>query len=172
MPNYVASKLVFDAAKAEEVLAGVTLNGRVFDFEALVPSPPNMYHGNLSADDNREFKVNWSNWCVQNWGTKWNSHNVTTGIEPDGRAFIMFQTAWDVPYPIIAAFINRFVIPFELRYADEMPNFWGIDTFGYELYDKEMARVVRLKRDRDRAEDRDRLMLELFNCTDDDGEEP
>lgn len=159
MPNWVTNKITFDAAKADEVFAAVKSEHSVFDFERLVPSPPNMYHGNLSGADSEDFKVNWSNWCPENWGTKWNACRPTVGFD-EGKAFIKFETAWAVPYGVIAAFCTRFRIPFELRYFDEAPNFWGVDEFGTDKHDPD-ERISRISRRRSDEKDRRALGLEL-----------
>lgn len=155
MPNHVANRVTFVADKADEVFAVVVRDGR-FNFETLVPSPPNMYHGDLSGEDDKDFRVNWSNWCVQNWGTKWNAYQCKHGVDSD-RAFIEFQTAWGPPWPVMAAFCNRFQIPFEHRYFDEGENFWGIDTWGPSKWAEHA--VQRLEKRYRREEDRRTLAL-------------
>lgn len=151
MPNHVANRITFSADKAEEVFT-VVIRGDCFDFETLVPCPPNLYHGDLSADDEKDFKINWSNWSRENWGTKWNAYQGRHGIE-NGIAFISFQTAWSAPYPVMAAFCNRFQIPFEHRYYDEGENHWGIDTWASDNYRNRISRQKkRFKLEEDRRE--------------------
>jgi hypothetical protein len=150
VPNHIANRITFAAEKADEVFAAVIRDGD-FDFETLVPSPPNMYHGDLSASDESDFQVNWNNWSRENWGTKWNAYQGKHGIE-NGEAFIYFQTAWAPPWPVMAAFCNRFKIAFVHRYFDEGENFWGIDTWGPSKWaDNRIQRVEkRYKREEDR----------------------
>ena len=39
---------------------------------------------------------NWYDWCVENWGTKWNCNTVE--FEEDGdRLYYEFDTAWSPP---------------------------------------------------------------------------
>lgn len=59
-------------------------------------------------------------WCIQNWGTKWNAY----GYEPDtdyGSAdALTFQTAWAGPHPILRRLSEMFPdIAFRHRWADE-----------------------------------------------------
>jgi Ferredoxin-like domain in Api92-like protein len=157
MPNHVTNKIVFSADKADEVFKSVCPNGK-FDFEILVPSPPHLYQGGLSGEDEKDFPLNWLSWNRENWGTKWNCYDQSCGIE-DGKAFIKFDTAWSAPYPIMAAFCNKFNIPFEHRYFDEGENFWGIDTWGEKAYSP--GHVERMNKAYNRPEDRQRLALEL-----------
>lgn len=157
MPNHVTNKLVFQADRAAEVFAAVCPNDR-FSFEALIPPPPHMYHGDLGAEDDKDFACNWSTWNRANWGTKWGAYQSTCGLTDDGMAFIKFQTAWSVPYPIIAAFCNRFQMPFEHRYFDEAPNFWGIEKWGR---DRDGEVFHRLSKRADNPDDKSPLSIEL-----------
>lgn len=45
----------------------------------------------------------WYGWCTENWGTKWNACDASW----DGETLV-FQTAWDAPWPIIDAVAQRF----------------------------------------------------------------
>lgn len=40
--------------------------------------------------------MNWYDWCVDKWGTKWNSYNTKIGFN-----YLMFDTAWNPPIPLI-----------------------------------------------------------------------
>lgn len=162
MPNHVTHKITFAAEHAERVFADVC-PGDHFAFEALVPQPPELYHGDLSGEDDKDFKCNWYSWNVVHWGTKWGAYESTCGLTDDGRAFIKFDTAWSVPYPILSAFNNRFQIPFEHRYYDEGANFWGVETWGPRAYpiSESPKLVVRLTKRRDDPADQGALCMEL-----------
>lgn len=153
MPNHVTHKLTFAEDKAEAIFAACCPDGK-FDFNMLVPKPPHMYHGDLGSEDAKDFKCNWMSWQIENWGTKWNAYAQTCGIE-DGKAFIKFDTAWSVPYPVMAAFANRFNVPFEHRYFDESSIFWGVETWGGSDL------VSRTKTQKSAEEDRGPLCVEL-----------
>lgn len=157
MPNHVANRVTFAAAKADEVFAVVLRDGQ-FNFETLVPPPPNLYRGNLSSSDEKDFPVNWLSWSRENWGTKCNAYKCSHGVEGE-TAFINFQTAWNPPYPVMAAFCNRFNIPFEHRYFDEGENFWGIDTWGGSKWPGSEVLIERLEKHYKREEDRRALAL-------------
>lgn len=44
----------------------------------------------------------WYNWCVDNWGTKWNVYDdVDVEIDSDNECIITFNTAWSPPRGII-----------------------------------------------------------------------
>ena len=127
MPNNVTNKIIFDKKHLDEISKDL-LNEGFFDFNNLVKMPINVYRGNLSPDDEKDFPLNWLSWCRENWGTKWNSYSCKNGIE-DNLAYICFDTAWSVPYPVIVAFAKKYNIDFELKYFDEGHNFWGIEKW-------------------------------------------
>lgn len=61
----------------------------------------------------------WYEWCVKNWGTKWNAYGF-----PSGRAAeeltVSFFTAWDPPDPIIRKLSELYPdITVTHRWADE-----------------------------------------------------
>ena len=147
MPNHVTHKIEFDAAKAEEVFSAV-MSGENFDFNLLVPYPAHMYHGSISSEDEKDFPCNWNSWQRENWGTKWNSYDCKHGIE-NGKAFIKFDTAWSIPYPVLSAFANKFKVPFEHRYYSDGGNFWGVERWGYDEFEKEVfMRITKRKSDK------------------------
>jgi hypothetical protein len=53
----------------------------------------------------------WYEWCIPNWGTKWNAGDVVIGdvhVGPrSSRVKIKFQTAWSPPLPVIYAASNK-----------------------------------------------------------------
>lgn len=60
---------------------------------------------------------NWYDWCIANWGTKWNSYEVSYS---DDKKKIVFDTAWSCPLPVIEALSEKFKdTTFTLKYADE-----------------------------------------------------
>lgn len=154
MPNHVTNKLVFDASEAARVFAACCPDGE-FDFNTLVPQPPHIYRGNLSSEDDEDFKCNWCTWRREHWGTKWNAYDAACKVE-NGNAIIVFDTAWKPPYPVLSAFANKFGIPFEHRYFDEGHNFWGIEDWGFVD-----GVLCRTKKRKSVETDRDALCIEL-----------
>lgn len=59
----------------------------------------------------------WYNWCIENWGTKWNAYDQS--IEK-GKTFVkfIFSTAWAMPKPIYDK-LKKLNLNFEVKYADE-----------------------------------------------------
>lgn len=81
----------------------------------------------------------WYEWCIANYGTKWNAYRTSLERTENG-ATLRMQTAWSVPLPVLEALARR-LPQFTLTYYafDEGWNFcasggafggnFGIDTF-------------------------------------------
>lgn len=58
----------------------------------------------------------WYDWCIENWGTKWNAYEVKF----DGTCKLTFQTAWAMPEPILKALTAKYPdADFTWTWADE-----------------------------------------------------
>ena len=59
----------------------------------------------------------WYNWCIENWGTKWNAYDQSI---KEGKTFVkfIFSTAWAMPKPIYNK-LKKLNLNFEVKYADE-----------------------------------------------------
>ena len=137
MPNDVYNKIIFDSLLKEKIFSEC-LNKNQFDFKSLIPAPLQMYLGDISylageisSIEEEDFKCNWHSWCEENWGTKWNAYGTICATK-DNITTIEFKTAWSVPYPVIVAFSNKYLIPFEHRYYEEQEIFWGIEKWDIE----------------------------------------
>lgn len=62
----------------------------------------------------------WYDWCVANWGTKWNSYDCI--INEDG---ISFNTAWSPATPIVAELAKLIKQDLILTYIEEGCDFVG-----------------------------------------------
>ena len=58
----------------------------------------------------------WYDWCINNWGTKWNSYDPWKG-EENG---LIFSTAWSAPHPVMDALAKKYPdVSFTHEWADE-----------------------------------------------------
>ena len=58
----------------------------------------------------------WYDWSCNNWGTKWNAHEVCW----ERNDFVVFETAWSAPEPIFIALSEKFPdVTFSVEFADE-----------------------------------------------------
>lgn len=64
-------------------------------------------------------------WCISNWGTKWNACNVHIARTTRGCT-IRFTTAWSPPVPVIVALSEKFPDAlFDLKYFEGGMGFQG-----------------------------------------------
>jgi hypothetical protein len=97
MPNWCANRVFFGLNDTEDSKAFRDWIGMPededadevlrfegeFDFERIAPIPEVLLENG-----------GWYDWCIANWGTKWNAQNVYLNMnEPDGIE-ITFDTAW------------------------------------------------------------------------------
>jgi hypothetical protein len=117
MPNYCANTLVIEGDKARlnhfqhkarsVERAGKALERRMvkepLTFGKFLPVPKN---------------VDWFDWCVANWGTKWEPDTYSVYREPN-RLVYTFNTAWSPPLEwLMAAAIVRPKLKFILEYDE------------------------------------------------------
>ncbi len=62
--------------------------------------------------------TNWYDWCIENWGTKWNSYENQIITGKNYIKFI-FETAWATPRPIFNKLSQLIDNDMEIWYADE-----------------------------------------------------
>lgn len=107
--------------------------------------------------------LDWYDWSVANWGTKWDAYSVSL-VEEEGKLIYRFDTAWSTPAPFIQKMVETFTtLDFEHWYFDEGHNFWGIACYsaGEQVVNRESL-----------AEDLKPLCLELKGYDpDEDGDE-
>ena len=61
--------------------------------------------------------LNWYEWAIKNWGTKWNSTNLD--IDVDGKC-MTFDTAWDPATPVFVELTKQMPeVKFAMLYSDE-----------------------------------------------------
>jgi len=63
----------------------------------------------------------WYDWCVSNWGTKWNAYGYNEEpIDYHDGDMLYFQTAWSAPHPVLEKLAEMFPdVKLEHEWADE-----------------------------------------------------
>ena len=62
----------------------------------------------------------WYEWCINNWGTKWNAYGYEPGTDYSESETLYFQTAWSAPHPFLEKLAEKYPeISFEHEWADE-----------------------------------------------------
>ena len=126
------------------------------DFQKIHPYPPELdiTAGREGADDSPEqialvaaeesnlkkygYK-NWYDWCVNNWGTKWNAGGDNDAMQVDfdedqgdqGIALFQFDTAWAPPLGVLEKLMDTHPeLSIECRYHEPGVGFFGVWTDG------------------------------------------
>lgn len=123
MPNHCENDLIItgnvDAVTTvlEKVEGGVEDHNKIYlDFNKIIPMP-----SAYSSDDG------WYEWCIENWGTKWNAYwfgekleeKIKKGNKTKLKVTLTFSTAWSPPTPVIEALITHFpACEFDLKYYE------------------------------------------------------
>lgn len=127
MPNWVKNKMFIQGSPAQidDLLDKCNTDESVFDFNGIVPMPGDVYRGGLGKDEMELYPgdLNWYDWSVNHWGTKWNACEASITSFVDGElayAIISFDTAWSAPIPIFEAVKEQYPdFYISVRYADE-----------------------------------------------------
>lgn len=143
MPNWCYNELVV-TGEPDEVQKFVDFSrteNYILDFNKAIPYPEQ--YKKLDAEYRRleAEGVSWDKlpkdgynsggyeWCIVNWGTKWNS--VETNVDVgNGQAWFTFDTAWSPSIPVTAKFSEMFPnLTFDHHYEES-----GMDFSGYMIY--------------------------------------
>ena len=121
MPNHCFNKISISEGNADGQSLQVLVeslkseeNQTDFDFNAILPMPPELENvGWGEAEEmndiekakyKKEFgSINWYDWRVDKWGTKWNSYNCEIVEHEDDYVVYTFDTAWGPPTGVIEA---------------------------------------------------------------------
>ena len=147
MANYVYNTLTFrgsyeDIASLKVALIGddvkendTMVKGSALDFRKIIPQPDGLLEmaavGTMPA---------WWEWCIENWGTKWNAWDVTANMqtneaENESELVYSFNTAWSPVNKIVDAICTQLI-----------PEILGIGTiFTHYSYTEEFAQFSGLE---------------------------
>ena len=172
MPNHCNNRLFCTDASLESVIKQFISKDDAdypfLDFDKIVKMPEELQvtcaFNSQDADLQETYKANlkkygfenWYDWCVANWGTKWNSYDFDSNDDE-----CSFSTAWAPPLPVIAELAKKTGNTFVLEYIEEGCAFVGrftaspdgcddecynipdapqelLDSLGYEPYEEEV----------------------------------
>lgn len=108
MPNHVYSVLKFiyhddNGEMVDKIIKTLRSDDSDFDFRKLKPQPEGI------QDERKEvLSSSERDWNIENWGTKWSAYDVEVKKNSHWSLIIRFQTAYDVPKPIIEKIIQLF----------------------------------------------------------------
>lgn len=122
MPNHIINELIFRGVDADEqvTIAAKICNaeGKV-DFETLVPTPLNVWLGNVGSKHETAFGQTGLDWSREQWGTKWNAYGHKPTERTDDTITFRFDTAWSPPYRWLVAVFNSLKCDFDHNWLDE-----------------------------------------------------
>lgn len=122
MPNHVTNKIEFSGNKEniKKVLELIGGEYECIDFNKIVPTPDDIYQGNLGRKEKEIYgKNNWLDWNMSNWGTKWNAYSSWLD---EKNNIIYFDTAWSSPTLVLDALAKlcyEYKVSFTGKWADE-----------------------------------------------------
>jgi hypothetical protein len=152
MPNYCNN--VVEIQGPQHILK--TLVEHRLDFMKIHPYPKDLdiTAGREGPDDSVEQRAlvkaeksnlkrygykNWYDWCVNNWGTKWNAGGDNDAMQVDydedvnnqGIALFQFDTAWAPPLGVMEKLMETHPeLHIECRYHEPGVGFFGVWTDG------------------------------------------
>ena len=149
MPNHCDNDLtvagaVEDVQEFEKFAAGgedTATETQPIDFNKFIPYPAKFGEQDERAAAakkipgaeyvNDGFNSGGYEWCIANWGTKWNAYSQSVDAPEDWEGerelCYHFETAWAPPEPIIRAMAERFdKLSFTLRYFERGAAYNGI----------------------------------------------
>lgn len=104
----------------------------VFDFNRIIPAPAFIFNGDSLAGGSREEATgrNWYKFNAGRWGTKWNAYDMSIVEREESKLAFMFDTAWNIPQPIIVELVSWFPeLTFLHEFYDEGGWFFGDRTY-------------------------------------------
>jgi hypothetical protein len=136
MPNHCTNQLYCEDGDFNSIIEqfkSIDHTGETFlDFEKIIPIPDDLRiessPGTKDKELKKKYKSNskkhgfetWYDFCVNQWGTKWNSYDCTFN-----DAGMCFLTAWSPPQGIIKELAKRTGKTFVLEYIEEGCDFCG-----------------------------------------------
>lgn len=176
MPNYCTNTLMLNEDSNDSILEVVKdyldENGHL-SFEKIRPIPDELKGTTsptpLDADPKKQRMLvekygheNWYDWCVDNWGTKWDAD-----VHHADEKAICFTTAWSPPIGAIKTLSILTGRDFRLTYVEEGMDFCG-EYFAYKNYLQNQDCEYSIKDAPDEL--KEELLGESWTCEDEDNE--
>ena len=115
MPNWCINELQINGTEEENntILEFIRSDEEEISFNKIKPMPTDLGEGE------------WYNWCVSNWGTKWEASETSS----NGN-YVFFDTAWAPPIDAITALSSLYpVVEMVLSFYEPGMLFAGYATF-------------------------------------------
>ena len=118
MPNWCQNKVLIKG-KREDIIAVKKLlkdtgEENVFSLNKILPIPDEL-KGTKAPPDKPSINLrkkygfdNWYDWCIHNWGTKWDTCETQLVKETPRSLHYYFNTAWSPPQGALVALSRQF----------------------------------------------------------------
>lgn len=108
MPNWCYNSVRFsnkDKTKVDALVKELEKGQEAAVFNHLYPMPEELRQTEAPNRDEAQAKEmtekygysNWYDWCVNEWGSKWDATVGSWNLDEDGTIFMSFDTAWAPP---------------------------------------------------------------------------
>ena len=153
MPNWCANAVTIEATEIEGAQILRRLKNHIDDgnglFSFINPIPPELddirtgSFGGEDAEEKNELRdkliekygySGWYDWCLTNWGTKWDARIEECYIENDVLT-IYFDTAWSPPIPIYQELFEKHNMLVKASFVEIGANYIGYFNNG-EYHDE------------------------------------
>jgi hypothetical protein len=106
---------------------------RCFDFNKIIPMPPEIYSGPINGDSIAQYgENNWYDWCKKNWGT------INNACDPAICGNMLeFSTVCGVPRPIYVALSSQYpLLQIKVVYASKDHSAIGSEIYQNGSFEK------------------------------------
>ena len=136
MPNWCLNKLTISHEDRSKVMEFVLAYKEGKACEHYLPVPKDEQGELITDESNPDY---WYNWCVNNWGTKWDigsDNGEVHGLNPtivDNEASMSFDSAWSPPIGLYKELVLR-GFRVVASYFEPGMGYCGVWTDGDDLY--------------------------------------
>lgn len=112
MPNWCYNTVHITGGKniLDKLQKIVKSEDREFDFDKIIPQPAivNASPNSISIKERESYHgYSWYDWRCEHWNTKWNAAEIFVDRD-DNELTYRFNTAWDVPWPVLIEITQQF----------------------------------------------------------------
>jgi len=120
MPNWCWNSVTFEGDKQtiDKIQAAAATDGF---FNELHPMPKEL-EGTTSPS---ESGLDWYNWCINNWGTKWDAQLNDSSRDGDTSFTLYFDTAWGPPIEFYRHMIENYNVEVDAEFEESGMGFVG-----------------------------------------------
>ena len=127
MPNHTDNRVILSHADSKMIddIYNVMNTEDTELLQHIKPMPKEL-EGTTAPSDS----PNWYDWCIENWGTKWDIYDAHCDRIDANTLQLYFNTAWSPPIPVFDKLVD---MGFEVtaRYLDEGWGYIGEYTGGF-----------------------------------------